>query len=128
MTSTVKGAVQFAVYSDLDAYFILVLEPKADFADNVDLMAWAKMVKKNSANAKGTTLANRKETEIQERKVNGRATVEYEITGELNGVKLRYRNIMLRSGDYYCKLACWTTPSHWEDAQAKFNELVSRLK
>jgi hypothetical protein len=118
--------VQFAKYEDFVAYFELVIEPKLDFADSVDLMAWAKLVKE--ASAKGSTLANRKDTELRKRKVGARATVEYEVTGESKGVKLRFRNIMIQSGDHYCKLVCWTTPSHWEQAQAKFDELVGRLK
>jgi hypothetical protein len=125
-TPTVKGISQYAEYPGLVAYFQLVLEPRSDFADSVDLMAWAKLVKENSA--KTSKLANRKDTELRERKVGDRATVEYEVTGEIRGVKLRYRNIMVQSGDHYCKLVCWTTPSHWEEAQAKFDELVGRLK
>jgi hypothetical protein len=122
----VRTALQFAEYPDLAAYFELVIEPKSDFADNVDLMAWAKLVRENTA--KASKLVNRKDTECRERKINGQATVEYEVTGESKGVKFHFRNILLQHGDYYCKLACWTTPSHWEDAQAKFDELVGRLK
>jgi hypothetical protein len=121
-----KAVIQFAEYPDLTAYFELIVEPKSDFADNIDLMAWAKLVKENSA--KKSTLANRKDTELQERKVGNRTTVEYEILGELRGVKLHYRNIMLQSGNYYCKLVCWTTPSNWEDAQPQFDALVGRTK
>lgn len=122
----IKNAVQFAVYRDRLIYFELVLEPKMDFSDNLDLLGWAKLVKENSA--KESTLENRKDTELRKRTVGGREILEYEVTGELRGMKFHYRNIMLQSGDKFCKLVCWTVPSQWEEAQAKFDELVSNLK
>lgn len=111
---------------ELAAYFELFVAPKSDYADNFDLQAWAQHVKENAAAR--STLAKRKETELRERKFDGRGALEYEVTGEFKGVRLHYQNFMLESGDYYCRLMCWTTPSHWKDAQPKFDELVTRLK
>ena len=102
----IKNAVQFAVYLDRLIYFELVLEPKMDFSESLDLMGWAKLVKENSA--RESKLENRKDTELRRRTVGGRAVVEYEVIGELRGMKFRYRNIMLQSGDQFCKLVCWT--------------------
>jgi hypothetical protein len=118
--------VQFAVHEDAGAYFELVVEPRSDFAESDDLTAYARLVKE--ATAKRSKLVNRRETELRERNVAGRATVEYEVTGEFEGLKLHYRYIILSVGDYFCQLVCWTTPSHWQGAQEKFDELVSRLK
>jgi len=121
----IKSAVQFAVYQDHSIFFELVLEPKMDFSDSVDLMAWGRLVKENSA--KESTLEHRKDTEVRRRTVAGRETVEYEVTGEMKGLKLHFRNIMVQSGDTFCKLVCWSVPSQWDEAQAKFDELVSHL-
>ena len=121
-----KTAVQFAVNEDAAAYFELVVEPRADFAKSDDLMAYARLAKE--AKAKQSKLVNRRETELRERNIAGRATVEYEITGEFEGLKLHYRIIILSFGDYFCQLVCWTSPSRWQEAQEKFDELVSRLK
>jgi len=121
-----KQAVQCATYPDLPAYFELFVESKADFAERVDLMAWAKRVREN--NKKNSILVNRKDTELRERKIGDRTTVEYEVTGELKGQRLHFRNILLQVGDTYCWLMCWTAPSHWDSAQPKFDVLVSRLK
>jgi hypothetical protein len=118
--------VQFAEHEDAGAYFELVVEPRSDFAKSDDLMAYARLAKE--AKAKRSKLVNRQETELRERNVAGRATVEYEVTGEYEGLKLHYRMINLSFGDYFCQLVCWTTPSHWQEAQGKFDELVSRLK
>ena len=121
----IKSAVQFAVYQDHSIFFELVLEPKMDFSDSVDLMAWGRLVKENSA--KESSLEHRKDTEVRRRTVAGRETVEYEVTGETKGLKLHFRNIMIQSGDTFCKLVCWSVPSQWDEAQAKFDELVSHL-
>ncbi len=116
---------QFAVNSELNAYFELLPEAKADFSDSLDLDAYAKLVKE--ASTKRSKLANRKETELTSGKIGDCKTVEYEVTGEMNGVKLHYRIIMVEFGDWFIKLTCWTTPSHWKAAQPKFEELVGHI-
>jgi hypothetical protein len=121
-----KTILQYATYPELGAYFQLIAEPKSDFAKKVDLLAWAKMVKENSA--KTSTLAKREETALKQGKIGERATVEYEITGEAKDVKFHFRIIMVEFAGQYCKVVCWTTPSHWEAAQPKFEELVKQLK
>ncbi len=125
-TPSSKNIVQEARYPDLDAYFQLVIQPRSDFADGLGPMGWAKLVKRNAA--KVSKLANRQETELREGMISGRAVVEYEVTGEYNGVKLHFRHIMLEAGDYYCKVGCWTVPSHWEEAQRQFDGLVGRVE
>ncbi len=111
-TPYTKNIVQQAAYPDLDAYFQFGIELRSDFADGLGLMGWSKLLKRNTS--KLSKLANRQETELREGRISGRAVVEYEVTGEYNGVKLHYRHIMLEAGDYYCKLVCWTVPSLWE--------------
>ena len=85
-------------------------------------------LKLSKENDKTSVLENRQETELKEGKIGEQQTVEYEITGELRGLKLHYRVIMVSVGPWFCKLACWTTPSHWKAAQPKFEELVKNLK
>ena len=58
----------------------------------------------------------------------GREIVAYEVTGEAKGVKFQYRILMFVAGDYFYKLACWTTPDHWAAAKPKFEELIGHLK
>ena len=118
--------LQFAEYPPLIAYFELVAEPKADFSDETDLMRWASLVKANAA--KSSTLTDRAETELKAGSIGGRKTVEYEIAGEIKGVQLRYRIVMLEANGCFCKVSCWTTPRHWNDAQSKFEEIVRRLR
>jgi hypothetical protein len=122
----VKHVQQYAVYPELGAYAELIVESKADFADDVDLMAWAARMKE--AAAKKSTLAHRTETELKAGKIGSQTTVEYEVTGEIKGVKLHYRNILFQVGDHFCRLICWTIPSQWDDAQPKFEELVAAVK
>ena len=121
-----KGTSQFAVNTDQNAYYQLVTEPRDDFGANVDLHEWAKRVKENTA--KTSKLEGRQDTELKARTVEGREVEEYEVTGEFKGIKYHFRSTMLRVGDCYCKMVFWTTPSHWDDAVAKFDELVGRLK
>lgn len=125
-TPPMKNVLQFAFYPDLDAYFELLADQRSDLPHNVDLQAWAKLVKE--ASAKTSNLVNREETQLKAGRVAGQPTVEYEVTGELSGEKLHYRVIMLVLRDQFCKLACWTTPDHWTAAQLKFEEVVSRLR
>jgi hypothetical protein len=118
-----KKMFQLAQYPELDAWFELRGQPSADFTG---LMAWARLVKEHAA--KQPKLAIRSMTDLKERTNAGRATVEYEVTGDIGGVNLHYRVIMLRVGDWFASLCCWTTPSHWEEAQPKFDELVGRVR
>jgi hypothetical protein len=121
-----EGATQHALYSDHQTAFELTVRPKMDYAANVDLMAFAARAKKNTARA--SKLANRQETALTTREVAGHKTVEYEISGEFEGRRFRYRHIALQCGDNFCLLSCSTSPSRWDSAQAKFDELVARLK
>lgn len=118
--------LQFAEYPPLIAFIELVVEPKADFSDDTDLRKWASKIK--AITARSTKLSNRAETELNAGNIGGRKTIEYEVAGENNGVKFRFRMIMLEVNGCFCKFACWTTPSHWEDAQPKFEEVVQRLR
>ena len=101
-------------------------EPASDFADDLDLMSYGKLVQRNAA-AK-SKLANRSQTELKPNKIAGRDVVEYEVTGESSGIKLHYRFFLVRVGGTFCNLSCWTTPSHWADAQADFETAVANLK
>jgi hypothetical protein len=122
---TVKAAKQFAANGENNAFFELIEEPASDFSDNLDLAGYAKIVQRVAA-AK-SKLINRTETQIKPGKIGGRDTVEYEVMGEFNGLKLHYRFLFARIGDEFCELSCWTTPSHWNDSQADFETLVSNL-
>jgi hypothetical protein len=124
--SKIPTVVQFAEYPPLVAFFELVAEPKSDYSDTTDLMKWAALSK--SVARQQSKLGNRQETELNRGSVAGHPTVEYEMTGESNGVKFRFRMIMLECNGCFCKFVCWTTPSHWDDAQPKFEEVVAALK
>ena len=50
------------------------------------------------------------------------------MTDRSKGIDVHFRIIMLQRGNYFCKLGCWTTPSYWDGAQAKFDELVPNLR
>jgi hypothetical protein len=125
-TPNQKIIAQQAAYPDLNAYLQLLIEPRSDFADGLGLMGWSKLVQSSAREV--SKLANRKETKLREGRISGRAVVEYEVTGESEGMKLHFRHSMLEAGDYYCHLICWTVPSHWEEAQGQFEGLVGRVK
>jgi hypothetical protein len=123
-----EKVLQYAAYPPLTAYFELFADAKADFSDGTDLKHWANTIKTNTA--KGSQLESREETELHDGHIGDRATVEYEISGQLKGTgtKVRYRTIMFELNGYFCRVTCWTTPSHWSDAQAKFEEVVRAVK
>ena len=124
--SRTPGVLKSAALPDPPCRFEFIAEPKTDFDDDVDLAAWAGRVKANAA--KNTTVADRQETDLKAGTIGGRPTVEYEVTGTANGVKLRYRIVMLAVGGCYCKLPCWTTADHWDAAQPEFEKVVAALK
>ena len=117
---------QLAVNDKLGAYAELINEPREDFGEGVDLMAWAKLVKKNTTDT--SKLDERHETDLKRTTVAGRDVIEYETVAEAHGVKLHFRFFLLQVGDTYCKVACWATPSRYDAAQSAFEELVGRLK
>jgi hypothetical protein len=126
VTPQSEKVIEFARQKEIPVYFALIAEPKSDFSNKFDLKAWSTLVKKNTA--KKMKLENREETELKGKEIYGQKVYNYEITGELKGMKLHYRIIMLQFHNYYCKITCWTTPSHWDEAQKSFGDLIKRLQ
>ena len=117
--------IKFAENPGLIAFFEVVGEPKAEFDSDVDLMAWARMVKTNRT--KVSTLQDRQETGLKPGNIGGHPTLEYEISGHLK-YAYRFRVTMLELNGCYCEVTCWTTPSHWEAAQPEFRQLVETME
>lgn len=124
-TPIVKAAKQYAANAENNIFFELIEEPVSDFSDDLDLTGYGKLIQQTSA-AK-SKLGHRVATDLKPSKVGGRDVIEYEVTGELQGLKLHYRFVLVRIGDTYCNLSCWCTPSHWADAQADIESLVGNL-
>ncbi|HEY7091020.1 MAG TPA: serine protease [Tepidisphaeraceae bacterium] len=124
--SKLPNVLQFGEFRVLTAFAELSAEAKADYSDDTDLMKWAADVK--SRTAAGSNLSNRQETELKAGNIGGHKTAEYEISGDIKTTKVRYRIIMLELNGCFCKLMCWTTPNHWDEAQGKFEEVVQSVK
>ena len=119
-------AIQFGLNDGRTEYFQLIVESKSDFASTVDLMSYSQKAKAQSA--KTSKLVNRAETALVPRKVAGRDTLEYEVTGEFKETRLHYRHIAVACGTAsWCQIVAWTVPSRWSDAQASFDALVKNL-
>jgi hypothetical protein len=119
-------ASQFGKNDSRNEYFQLIVESKDDFSSKLDLMGYSKRAR--SASAKSSKLATRVETNLVPRKVAGKDTVEYEVTGEFKETRLHYRHIALACGKTsWCQIVAWTVPSHWTDAQTDFDGLVKIL-
>ena len=121
---TVATVRQIADYPDLDAHFTLAIQARAEFND--DLKTWAGVTQK--ATGEQTKLTNRTETVLVETSVGKKPAVEYQITGDAAGVRGKSRVIMLRVGEWFCKVTCWTTPENWDAAQPKFDEIIGQLR
>jgi hypothetical protein len=108
------------------AFFEVIAEPRAQFDSDVDLMAWARLVKGNTTRI--SVLTDRHETDLKPGRIGGQPTVEYEISGRIRNIALRYRMIMLEQKGCFVKVACWTTPAHWDEAQPEFEKVVDNLR
>jgi Trypsin-like peptidase domain len=124
--SKVAGVIKYARNSDHSAYVDFLADSKADFSDDMDLMTWVKRVKASAARM--SKLDERDETEIVSRRINDRDVLEFEITGELDRVKLHYRMDALELNGCYCRMVFWTVPSKWDDMQGEFDAVVQSLK
>ena len=124
--ATSPPAIQFGKNSKEGAFFQLIVEAKSDFAASIDLKAYARKVKANSA--KSSRLLDRSEMEMAQKRIAARDTMEWEVLGEFKETKLHYRHIVLACGQQsWCQLVCWAVPSHWEGAQREFDALVKNL-
>jgi hypothetical protein len=121
---TVATVQQMADDAELQAHFTLAVQRRVEFND--DLMAWAKITKK--ATAEQTKLTNRTESTLKQSLIGGHSVIEYEIAGDAGRYRGVSRVFMLRIGEWFCKLTCWTTPENWKAAQPKFEELLGRLR
>lgn len=121
-----KAVLKMAVCPDLDAVIALSTSLRSEFKDDVDLMGWAKLVKR--AAAKDGELQNRAETDLKRGEIAGRPTVEYEVSGAIRGVKLHYRIIMLEANGWYCKVTGWTSQNGWAAAQKSFEDVVAGVQ
>ncbi len=93
---------------------------------NISLADWAKLSKEREAKESG--LSNRKETDLKSAKIGDRDVLEYEITGNLGDLQYHYRVYLVQVRDVFCRLSVWSSPSHWDAAQAKFDDLAANLK
>ncbi len=105
-----------------EGYFIVISEFKSDFEKNVDY-------KKHSALTRSLV----KETLIHYHevsgptyvKVNGMKGVQYEITGSLEGVKIKYLHTTLEGRKYFHQLIAWSLPSKYDMNRPTFDRILN---
>jgi hypothetical protein len=123
-TSRSPSVRQVAGYPELKAHFTLAFQPRSQFKN--DLLLFARETKR--ATAEQTKLANRTETELSNHKIGSVSVMSYEINGQSGGYVARSRIVLFEAGNWFCKLYFWVPPENWDAAQAKFDELVGRIR
>jgi hypothetical protein len=118
--------LKVAAIPSLGAYFELFAYSKSEFDDDEDLAAWAGTFKSNFVNT--TSLTNHQETDLSAGNIGGRNTLEFNATGTVLGIPLRYRIISFELNGCFCRVVCWSTLPHWDEAQPKFEEVVKAIK
>lgn len=109
-----------------EQYAVVITEPKADFADDVDLFAYNDLVLEQNYRP---VLANLSVKLLGEVEVNGMKGIKYELRGEIDNVKIVYLHTALEGADHFHQVLFWTLPTQWranrktfETALAKFSE------
>lgn len=123
--STTRNVVMSAEHPGLDATIVLQVFPADNLKEVMTLKDWAKRNEKMDTWSK---LENLSQTESKTVKIGGREAMQYDVSGKIEGLAVRYRMIMFERNDCYCNLLCWTFEENWTKAQPKFEDVFKAIK
>lgn len=108
-----------------EMYAIVMIEPKEDLGEGVDLQKYSELTYEPFIQ----NVANFKERKApSEIDVNGNKALHYEYQGEVDDVKVIYLHRLLESPTHFVQIISWTLPSHWEENQSTLEKVIGTVK
>lgn len=105
-------------------YLIVLHERKDTFEDGFTMEDFHTAINDNMTN----TLANPVQTEPKQIKVNGQPAIQYEVTGEVDKVKVAYLVTLVETDEHYTQVLFWTLQNRMDEKRDMFLEAASTFK
>lgn len=105
-------------------YFILLSELKEDFGADISLKEYYDLISDNMVGA----VQNPQQTEPQEVSINGNRGLQYELTGEIDSIKIAYIITLVESDDRFSQLIFWTVQSMMDKKRDVYQQSTNTFK
>ncbi|AWB45751.1 hypothetical protein DCC85_17185 [Paenibacillus sp. CAA11] len=102
-------------------YIVVLRESKTDFPDNVTLNDYYKVILDNM---KGS-MTNPEQTEPKQVTINGLKGMQYELTGEVDKIKISYLITILESDKNFTQVLLWTRANMMDQKRPGYTDIVN---
>lgn len=107
-----------------EMYMIVLEESAEDFADDFTLVAYADVIQTSMLGQ----LTNGETTEVGDTTVGeSLAALQFELTGEVNKIKVRYQITCFRTDETFYQVIAWSLKSRYDDAVPVFNDILQSV-
>ena len=107
-----------------DSYFVILSEDKKEFSENIDLGIYYGLVQKNLS----TTVENSQLGQVSDIKIGGYNAKQFEISGEVDYVKIQYLITLVETPNGYHQLMGWTSPTRYNQNKSDLITIVNSFK
>ena len=107
-----------------EEYMMVLRESKDTFADNFTLTDYSTAV----TDSMSQTLLNATLTEPKEMKINGNPAVQYELSGEIDKIKISYLITLVETDGNFTQLLFWTLQNRMDEKRDMFINAANTFK
>ncbi|BBI33024.1 hypothetical protein [Cohnella abietis] len=107
-----------------EEYLVILRESKSDFADDFSLEEYRDIIIDNMAGS----LINANVSEPKKLVINGMSALQYEISGEMDKLKVSYLATIIESDNNFTQVLFWTLLNRMENKREAFAKAASTFK
>ena len=107
-----------------DVYGVILSEDQTEYDSYVSLSDFSYLTRE----AFEEILKGIHQTGPENLTLQGQKAIRYDITGELEGMPVRYWHVVVESGDFYHQIVLWTRESRFERNAADFDLVLNSLR
>jgi hypothetical protein len=104
-----------------EEYMMVIREDKGEFADNITLNDYYDAIIANMTES----LVNSSQTEPQDIQINGQPALQFELSGEVDKIKISYLLTLVETDGNFNQLLFWTLQNRMDDKREMFIEAAS---
>ena len=104
-----------------EAYCIIMSESKIDYDDYFTLEEYSKLTSGFILGA----IANPSISEAENINLNGQSAIKYELTGSINGIRIRYWHVSIDTKSHFHQVILWSLPSKFDRNKADYEAVLN---
>jgi Tfp pilus assembly protein PilE/TM2 domain-containing membrane protein YozV len=105
-----------------EQYLIVISEPKQSYTSNTDLSAYNMLMLEHKSRAGIDKLRKKYLGEID---LNGLKALKFELSGEVNGVRIDYLQVAVEGKNHFHQVLFWSLPTRWGDPSDIFENALT---